>query len=508
MEVLTAEADKQEVKPRHPAGLYVCFFTEMWERFSFYGLKALLIFYLTQHFLFSDTQAANIFGNYFALVYALPVIGGVLADKYLGFRKAVTLGGVLLCFGHLGMAFEGSPAYIDEQGVRVVDEAALQVFYLSLSLIIVGVGLLKPNISSIVGKLYGPDDPRRDSGFTLFYMGINLGSAMAAIACGYLGQTYGWSYGFGLAGLGMLLGLVVFLKGQKHLHGLAEPQDPQKLSSFVFPGLRLEWSIYLGALALVAMVTVILPHHGLVGGLLGFTCVLAAAWLVWFCVREVSVKVREQLYAAVSMVLLSVVFFLCFEQSGSSMNLFADRLVDREFMGMTIPASMFQSLNAIFIIMLAPVFAWLWRVLASRGWEPSTPMKFFLGLLQVGLGFGALIMGLQSADSGQVAMWWLVLAYLLHTTGELCLSPIGLSMITKLSAPRIAGLMMGVWFLGSAAAEFIAALLAGTAIAGEGVSQAERFSELYWQIMWIALAGALIALLMTPKLKRWMHKVH
>ena len=515
METRAISLAKSAVAPQwstHPKGLYVCFFTEMWERFSFYGLKALLIFYLTEHFLFSDAEATNIFGNFFALVYALPIIGGLLADKYLGSKKAVTLGAVLLCLGHLGMAIEGMPAYINDDGV-VVQGSGLEVFYLSLSLIIVGVGFLKPNISSIVGKLYSVNDPRKDAGFTLFYMGINLGAALAAIVCGYVGRVYGWSYGFGLAGLGMLLGLVVFQLGQPYLEGHADAPEPNMLKQPLWAFISREHLIYLLSLVLVYLVSLIVSHHQWVGGLLGLTFVAIALWLVWFCLNEACASVKQKIYAAVSLTLMSTVFFLCFLQSGSSMNLFAERLTDRTVLGIEIPAPMLQSLNAIFIIALAPIFAKLWQSLIARNRAPSTPMKFALGLAQVGLGFGALVAGLVFADGGQVALIWLVLAYLLHTTGELCISPIGLSMITKLSAPRIVGLMMGLWFLGSAIAEYIAAWLAGSAATpqvGEQVDMASQqllFSGLYLNIMWIALGGACVTLMLTPVLKRWMHDI-
>ncbi|MBB1268342.1 peptide MFS transporter [Shewanella sp. SR44-3] len=500
--------NEKEASQAHPKGLYVCFFTEMWERFSFYGLKALLIFYLTEHFLFSDQEAASIFGNYFALVYALPLVGGVLADRYLGAKRAVVLGAVLLCFGHFGMTFEGSAAYINESGERVAS-TGLTAFYLSLSFIIVGVGFLKPNISSIVGKLYQVNDPRKDAGFTLFYMGINLGSALAAIICGYVGVTYGWAYGFGLAGFGMLLGLVVFLRGHRHLLGVADAPDEDKLTESVWFSISREKLIYLGSLGLVAVVMLLIGNHQLVAGVLGLAFVAIGLWLVWYCLNEVSSEVKQKLYAAVSLIMMSTVFFLCFLQSGSSMNLFADRITDRLVFGVTIPAPMLQSLNAIFIIMLAPVFAKLWQWLAQHGYCPSTPIKFSLGLLQVGLGFLALVVGLYFAEGGeQVALGWLVLAYLLHTTGELCISPIGLSMITKLSAPKIVGLMMGLWFLGSAIAEFIAALLAGQASMNiAGITSHQSFSLLYQDIMWIALGGALLTFIMSPLLKRWMGDV-
>ena len=226
--------DRQEIFG-HPKGLYICFLTEMWERFSFYGMKFLLLLYLTKYHLFTDGAGYDVLGAYAGLVYALPVVGGILADRYLGMRKAVIFGGIMLCFGHLGLAFEGDQATMID-GVAVQDDFALKIFYLSLALIIVGVGFLKPNISTIVGKLYEVGDKRRDSGFTIFYMGINLGSFTATLLCGYLGENFGWGYGFGAAGIGMLLGLVVFLWGQKFLHGHAEPENPEVLKEKVFLG--------------------------------------------------------------------------------------------------------------------------------------------------------------------------------------------------------------------------------------------------------------------------------
>ena len=227
----------------HPRGLYVLFFTEMWERFSYYGMKALLILYLTKHFMFGDREAGLIYGTYGSLVYAMPVLGGLIADRYLGYRKAVMFGAVLLVCGHFGMAFEGPPAVVTEHGV-VRDGFYAQTFYLSLAFIIVGVGFLKANISTIVGQLYGENDPRRDGGFTIFYMGINIGAFTATLACAYLGETYGWRYGFGLAGVGMLTGLLVFQMFRHHLSGYGEPPDPADLNKSVFPGLDQERLIY------------------------------------------------------------------------------------------------------------------------------------------------------------------------------------------------------------------------------------------------------------------------
>ena len=506
---LTNTANNEQPIEKHPAGLAVCFFMEMWERFSFYGLKALLIFYLTQHFLLSDADAADIFGSYFSLVYALPIFGGLLADRYLGNRKAVLVGGVLLCLGHFGMAYEGEQAFRDEQGILVVDQFALQTFFLSLSLIIVGVGMLKPNISTIVGKLYRQNDPRRDAGFTIFYMGINIGSAVSALACGYLGQTYGWKYGFGLAGVGMLLGLIGFVIGQAKLEGVAESPVPNQLNRKLLGNLSLESTIYFGLAVAVFIVWQLVQSHSAVGILLSSTSIIALIAVIWFCLQNSGKVEREQMFAALGLTLASIIFFLSFEQSGSSMNLFADRNVDRVVMAFEIPASMLQALNAIFIVLLAPLFARLWMFLAKKGIEPSTPMKFVLGILQVGLGFGALAMGISFAGEGNlVDLMWLVLAYLLLTTGELCLSPIGLSMITKLSIPRLMGLMMGIWFLGSAGAQYIAGFIAKFASAEKGLSSSQVYFDTFAGIAWLGIISAIVFLFFVPMLKRMMHGVH
>ena len=504
----------------HPKGLYICFLTEMWERFSFYGMRGLLIFYLTQHFLFdADGMAADIYGSYMAMVYALPVIGGFLADRYLGFRKAVVFGGILLSLGHMGMAIEGEPARALADGSIVRDGFSLQIFFLSLSLIIVGVGFLKPNISTIVGRLYGEDDPRRDGGFTIFYMGINLGAAAAAIIVGYLGQSpdWGWSWGFGLAGVGMIGGLITFLYGQKFLHGHADPGDPELLlQPSPIPGINKERAVYLGGLLGILASWQIVQHHVMVLGLLGTTSAILVLGLMWFVMKHCDKIERDRMFVAIVLVFFSVFFWSLFEQAGTSMNLFADQVLDRTLFGIEIQASQFQSLNSIFILLLGPLFAMGWVALSKRGLEPTTPVKFGLGIVQVGLGFFALVMGISVANEAhQVAMIWLVLAYLLHTTGELSLSPVGLSMITKLSVPRVVGLMMGAWFLASAGAEFVAAQISKLvhidATAGEiadPVQALAGYSELFRSVAWVGIAVGVFALLVSPLLRKRMHGIH
>ncbi|MFT7128350.1 MAG: POT family proton-dependent oligopeptide transporter [Gammaproteobacteria bacterium] len=496
----------------HPRGLVICFATELWERFSYYGMRALLIFYLTQHFLFTDQQAFLIYGAYTAMVYVMPVVGGMLADRYLGARKAVCFGAILLVVGHFGMAIEG-PAAVE--GVER-DDFYLQIFYLSLAFIITGVGFLKANISTIVGALYEEGDVRRDSGFTIFYMGINIGAFASSLLCGWLGQTYGWSYGFGLAGIGMLFGLVVFLRGQKLLEGHAEPPNIEQLKQPIFVGLSREICIYIGAIVGVLAVWQLVQNQQLVGNLLMGSGGIMLAVILGYAFFKCTPQERDRMLTASALIVFSVIFWALFEQAGSSLNLFADRIVDRSLMGWEIPASMFQSLNAFFIFLLAPIFSVLWIRLAKRGIEPSTPVKFSLAIFQVGLGFLVLVFGITTfGDGGKPGMIWLVLIYLLHTTGELCLSPVGLSMITKLSVKRVVGMMMGVWFLASAGANYIASLIASLTstktvggVVQDQVSATANVLDVYTNVGWLAVGVSVLLLLISPLLRKGMHGVH
>jgi proton-dependent oligopeptide transporter, POT family len=499
----------------HPRGLLVCFATELWERFSFYGMKFLLLLYLTKYHLFSDSAGLEVLGAYAALVYAMPVIGGLLADRYLGMRKAVVFGGVLLALGHLGMAVEGQQARaVGGQIVR--DDTTLQVFYFSLALIVIGVGFLKPNISTIVGRLYGEDDPRRDAGFTIFYMGINLGAFAATLLCGYLGETYGWRYGFGAAGIGMVIGLATFLHGQRHLHGLAEPPDSERLRRLSPLGISVEWTIYGCALLAVFAAWRMLQFHGAVGHTLNLLSLAVLAGLGWFIVVKCNPVERSRMLVLLVLTMSSVVFWALFEQAGASMTLYADRVLDRTFFGHEFVASQFGSLNSFFIFVFAPLFAWLWTFLGRRGLEPSTPVKFALGIAQAGLGFGALVIGAATPNAaGLVAGYWLVLAYLLHTTGELCLSPVGLSAVTKLAVPSVVGVMMGAWFLATAYSEFVAVQLAKVAaidtvdgaVTDIGAALAS-YTELFSGLFYTGLAVAFVLLLLSPLLKKMMRGIH
>ena len=500
----------------HPTGLFVCFATELWERFSFYGMKYLLLLYLTKYHLFTDSKGLEVLGGYAALVFATPVLGGLIADRYLGMRKAVVFGGLLLVLGHVGMAIEGEQARrLDETIVR--DDLALQVFYFSLGLIVIGVGFLKPSISTIVGKLYAVDDPRRDSGFTIFYMGINLGAFTATLLCGYLGETFGWRYGFGAAGLGMLIGLATFLMGQRHLQGHAEPPDAAMLRARSALGISRELTIYGASLLAVVVAWQMLQFQGAVGILLNSLSLAVLGGLLWFLAVKCDATERSRMIVLIILTMSSVLFWSLFEQSAGSMTLYADRVLDRNIFGMRLTAAQFGSLNSLFIFLLAPLFAFLWTWLGQRGREPSTPVKFALGIAQAGLGFGALVLGAANPDqAGLVSGYWMVLAYLLHTSGELCLSPVGLSAVTKLAVPSIAGLMMGAWFLATAYSQHVAVQLAKLAVieapaTGEIASVSDALSlytELFSSLLWAGLAVGAVLFAISPILRKMMRGIH
>ena len=491
----------------HPKGLFVCFATEMWERFSYYGMRALLILYLTKHWEFTDTTSYLIYGAYTSLVYIMPVFGGMLADQILGSKKAVTYGAILLVFGHLGMTVESNE----------------QIFYLSLALIVSGVGFLKPNISTMVGALYEEGAPRRDSGFTIFYMGINIGAFTATLLCGYLGEEIGWAYGFGAAGIGMLLGLFIFLWGQKYLEGLAEPPSNKYMTKV--NGISYENWAYISGVVMVLVTWFLVQNSQLVGQLLGgFGIIFIGAWLLYALLR-CAPEERDRLIVVGILILFSLIFWALFEQAGSSLNILTDRGVDRVIFGWEVPASMFQSLNAGFIFTIAPLFALLWIALAKRNMEPSTPIKFSIGIVLVGLGFLALVYGMNSSEGLQTGVIWIVLIYLLHTLGELCLSPVGLSSVTKLSPQRIVGFMMGMWFFASAAGNYVASLIAkGTA--GDPVlkiaeriyfqvmnlpedtftfNQKNGFMDVYTDVGLIAIGCGIFLAIITPLLRKLMH---
>ena len=495
----------------HPRGLFVLFFAEMWERFSYYGMRAILIFYLLQHWLFAEEKAYVIYGAYTALVYITPVVGGYIADRWLGQRKAVQFGAILLVIGHGLMAYEGPGPAAGLSAEQIQSSLHINVFWLALAFIIMGVGFLKANISVLVGQLYRQGDARRDPAFTIFYMGINVGAALGSLLVSYLGQSedWGWSWGFGVAGIGMLLGLLVFVLGRPYLPGSGEAPDAALLKRRSSIGLPNEWAIYLASLAGVVIVWFLVQYQSVVGTLLGLTGAVVVAWLLYNVVAKLDKVARDRILAAMFLIGLQPLFWALFEQAGSSLNVFTDRHVDRVLFGWTVPAGMFQSINSMYIITLAPVFAWLWMWLARRGLEPSTPAKFGLGLIQLGGGFLVLVAGAAAAGTGNMTpVIFIFLIYLLHTMGELCLSPVGLSAMTKLAPANMLSLLMGTWFLSSAAGNFIAGLIASaTGGAGaEGVAGAAPVLGVYSKIGWVAIAAGVAVIVISPIIRRLMHE--
>ncbi len=637
----------------HPVGLFLLFFAELWERFSYYGMRALLVFYMTKDFLaYNDDTAYGVYGAYTALVYATPFIGGMLADKYLGSRLCVVIGGILMALGHLAMTIESRFA-----------------FFSALSLLIVGNGFFKPNISTIVGSLYPPGSKLRDGGFTIFYIGINLGAAMSPLLCGYIGETYGWHYGFGLATIGMMTGLATFVMpnviSQFLIAAAAiataialfvyHPNNAIAIGMNVFVGIALLSAaaiavialsrgglertagrssngtaslgtllkVFLGIVVALPVCSLLVsgfsilsptgeqlqvideetiksisasgPMMGLVGVVLeeiskpaGLVLmiigVVALTYIAWSMIQMPKVP-RQRLYVALILTFFGLLFWAFFEQAGSSLNNYTDRNIDRvaetkvvtaEQVGLMIqlqptqeqlgyrngdelftldnltklrkeqadpnfaidwkvvesnvgmgiaerdlelPASTFQSVNAIYILLLGLVFTTLWTYLGSRGLEPSTPFKFSLGLLQLGLGFGAFWMGAQYCnDRGMVAVVWLLLGYLLHTTGELCVSPVALSMIVKLSPKVLVSTMMGMWFLATAFAQYLAGMIAMlTSVEPHGaddkaqtipppIESVHIYGDLYFKIAIASIVSAVVCLALTPLLKYWMHE--
>ncbi len=471
----------------HPKGLYMLFFAEMWERFSYYGMRALLIFYLTKHWLFDDGKSNLIYGAYTSLVYITPVLGGYLADRYLGQRKAVLFGAILLTAGHFMMAFEGTGGQADP---------TINIFWLALSFVIVGSGFLKANISVMVGQLYGLTDTRRDAAYTIFYMGINVGAAIGTILAGYLGETYGWRYGFGAAGVGMLLGLVVFVLGKGLLKGAGEKPvlvAGQKPVS--------EPLLYGIGLASVAVIWGLIQYQNVIQNLLIVSGVGLLGYVLWQSFK-LPKEPRERMFAILFLISLNPIFWGLFEQAGGSMNLFTDRFVERG----GVPASIFQSINPIYIILFAPVFAWLWQTLGRRGLEPSAPAKFGLALLQVGLANLALVWGAQAYGlAAMTPVIFVFLYYLLATTGELCLSPVGLSAMNRLAPNFMASLIMGAWFYMTAVGNFVAGKIGEATGGHDGAMTKEAFLSIYDMFGWITIGIGVAVLAISPIVKRWMH---
>lgn len=510
--VVSTEGSQKREFLGHPIGLVICFLTEMWERFSYYGMRTILVLYLVKYHLFSAEKASLIYGAYAGLVYMMPIIGGYMADRYLGSRKAVTYGAILLVAGHGLMAFHGPEAYMDGETV-VRNDFYISIFFLALALIIAGVGFLKANISTIVGALYGPDDPRRDGGFSIFYMGINLGSVLSTIIVGYVGEVYGWNYGFGLAGIGMLFGLMVFLWGQHLLEGRADPPNPEELKEVAFAGINKENMVYLGGILMVIVSWIMMQYQTLVTGLVLVAGAVMVGIILVYAFTKCEKVARERLFVATFLIAIQSVFWALFEQQAASLTLLADQQFDLNVLGLDVKASQVQSMNPAFIIIFAPVFAWLWVALARKGLEPSTPGKFGLAMLLIGLGYVVFAWGMSLDDSTSKSFIWLVFIYLSLTLAELCLSPVGLSMVTKLSVVQIVGMMMGTWFLFTALGNNLAGVISAlTGSGGHGASSGAldiaATISVYNTIGLVSVGVGVFILVLTPLLRKGMHGVH
>ncbi|AXB77906.1 peptide MFS transporter [Novosphingobium sp. P6W] len=475
----------------HPRGLFVLFYAEMWERFSYYGMRALLILYLTKFWLYSDGRSNLIYGAYTSLVYITPVLGGYLADRWLGQRKAVLFGGIVLALGHLFMAYEGLQGVTDP-GIKQADPA-INVFWLALALIIVGSGFLKANISVIVGQLYKMTDTRRDAAYTIFYMGVNTGAALGTILVGYLGETIGWSYGFGVAGIGMVLGLIIFVVGKPALRGRGEP--PKALAK------KAELILYGTGGAAVLVIWFLIQYVSVIQNLLILTGVAMLGYTLWEAFK-LPKEPRERMFAILFLIALNPIFWGLFEQAGGSLSLYTDKFVDRG----GVPTSLFQSINPIYIVLFGPIFAGLWQYLGKKGIEPSAPAKFGLALIQVGLGFLVFVWGAGTGDPAvMTSVLFVFLIYALHTTGELCLSPVGLSAMTRLSPVHLGSFIMGAWFYMTAVGNFVAGKI-GEATGGEGgVMNKALTLDIYSKIGWTTVGVAVVVLALSPLVKRWMH---
>lgn len=500
----------------------------MWERFAFYGMKALLLLYLVKHHLFAQADGTILVGTYAGIAYALPLLGGLLADRYLGMRKAVLFGGALLVLGQLGMAWTGSPA-TGTPDAALRDTVAIQIMYFSLALIGVGVGFLKPNISTIVGRLYSADDPRRDSGFTIFYMGINVGAALSSLIVAYIGEMIGWGYGFALAGVMMAMGLVQFILGQKHLKGHAEPADPVMLKAPAFAGLSPEKLIYLGGVILTVMVWQMLqtridfgPLTELLGGhqvtLTEVVAVVMGAalygWFTWLMFSGLSRVEKGNMVMLMVLITVSALFWGLYEQTYGPWVLMAEIGMDRTTFGVQWTAGQTTFFGAMFVILFSFPFAWLWPKLDRVKLNPSYPAKFAWGLVFCGLSFGILAYAAANPGAaGKASLWWMILAYVVLVMGEMVLSPIGLSAVTRLAIPRAVGLMMGAWFLFSAFGEIIAGRLGTWATiepdaAGKYDVPAALalYADVFTQMMWIGVIAGGLLFLATPLLKRLMRE--
>ena len=529
----------------HPKGLFYLFFAELWERFSYYGMRALLTLYMVNEFFSWMTDEAyreevsfGIFAAYGSLVYATPVLGGMIADKFIGFKKSIMLGGILMALGHFFMAF-----YFDT-GMFGFEATSINnfFFYAALALLIIGNGFFKPNISSMVGRLYPEGDDRRDSGFTIFYMGINAGAFLAPLACGWLGYEFGWHYGFGAAGVGMIVGLLVFMKGMNDgIFGDNGNQPTEYVEKKIY-GLRTDYFFYLVAVLMVPVAAFLVKNNAMevLEGMALHSSILSLLGVVILGIiaKKMTELSRMEVFRLISVLVLTLlitVFWSFFELAGTAITLFAERNVNLTLLN----ASQTNAINPGYLIFLAIPFSMMWVYLSKTQRNPITPIKFALGILQLGLGFIVFAMSAQFMDdAGKTPFMFLMIGYLLLTTGELFISPIGLSKVTELSPKSMTAFMMGVYFLSSSYAHYISGAIAKlttsteagvapepgfmtsmiekvTGFAGatttstsESVLSLLSYTSVFTQVGIVAIGMAVVSFMITPVLKKWMHGVH
>jgi POT family proton-dependent oligopeptide transporter len=498
----------------HPKGLPVLFMSEMWERFCYYGMRTLLTLFLVKSLLKGDSEASLMYGAYTGLVYAAPVLGGRMADQFLGYRYAILMGAILMSIGEFTL-LGGTELFGFNMALRN------HFILIGMGAIIIGNGYFKANISTIVGKLYKEGDPRRDSGFTIFYIGINIGAGLATLIVAYVGETFGFEYGFGLAGIGILLGYFIFWSGRdlyQDAPGVDVPEAGRKKMLGPLNGVQ---TISIGSLLLIPVCYILINKNIIKFETFEFPLMMVLLFILFLYVSVSLIRTgikegpiwRDRMIALIIFMVINIVFWACFEQAGTSLTLFADRNVDREILGWTMPASMTQFFNPAFIILFGSIFSVMWVKLDNIGKNPSIPMKFSLGILQLGLGFLVTIIGMQFVHNYQVPLLTLVFLYMLHTTGELFLSPIGLSMVTKLAPTKIAATAMGGWFLSFSIANYLAGGIASLTGAEEGAanfSLAEGLDVYFgvFSTIGIVLIGfAIVIALIAKPLNKLMHGV-
>jgi len=486
----------------HPIGLSTLFFTEMWERFSYYGMRALLVLFMTTPLAeggmdFNEETSGAIYGLYTCFVYLLALPGGWIADRVIGARKAIWYGGIIIMIGHFILAIPNQTS-----------------FFLGLLFVVVGTGLLKPNVSAIVGDLYSDDEAaKRDAGFYIFYMGINIGAVLGPLLCGYFAENVNWHIGFALAGVGMALGLIQYRMMSSHLGDIGlEPNIKSDTSDFQSTGnSKLGFLFALGTVALMAILQMtgridLLTATGLAEATIIVICLIAFAYFSFVLIAGgLTPDEKKKVGVIFLLVISAAVFWSGFEQHGSSFNLFARDFTQRETVMGLIPASWFQSINPFFLITLAPVFGALWIKLSARNLNPRTPIKFAIGLILVGIGFYLMVVAADIAAQGlKAGAYLLILTYFLHTCGELCLSPVGLSTMTKLAPKRYVSQMMGMWFVGTAAGNLVAGLIAGRF----DPNDLQQMPNLFMNFVYSGIGVGILLILLSPFLKKWMGKVH